>query len=56
MGPHNKFPAELRERAARLVSEQDAHASQWAAIVSIVAEDGLLRGGAAGNGAAGRAY
>lgn len=36
MGSHKKFPPELRERAVRLVLEQqDVHESQWAAIVSI---------------------
>ena len=31
-----KFPAEMRERAVRLVFEQqDNHESQWAAIVSV---------------------
>ena len=32
----NRFPAEMRERAVRLVFEQQAnHESQWAAIVSV---------------------
>ena len=36
MGSHKKFPAEMRERAVRLVFEhQDKHESQWAAIVSV---------------------
>jgi transposase len=36
MGRRSKFPAEMRERAVRLVFEQQpAHESQWAAIVSI---------------------
>ncbi|MBA3844673.1 MAG: transposase [Actinobacteria bacterium] len=36
MGRQNTFPAEMRERAVRLVFEQqDKHESQWAAIVSI---------------------
>ena len=41
MGSHKKFPPELRERAVRLVFEQqDAHESQWAAIVSIAEKMG----------------
>ena len=36
MGRRSKFPAELRERAVRLVFEQrGAHESEWAAIESI---------------------
>ena len=36
MGRQGKFPAEMRERAVRLVFEQqDNHESQWAAIVSV---------------------
>src|SRR5690348_16095576 len=36
MGRQTKYPAEMRERAVRLVFEQqDKHESQWAAIVSI---------------------
>jgi transposase len=41
MGSHKKFPAEMRERAVRLVFEQqDKHESQWAAIVSIAEKMG----------------
>lgn len=41
MGSHKKFPPEMRERAVRLVLEQqDAHDSQWAAIVSIAEKMG----------------
>ena len=41
MGNHKKFPAEMRERAVRLVFEQQsAHPSQWAAIVSIAEKMG----------------
>jgi transposase-like protein len=36
MGRQSKYPAEMRERAVRLVFEQQGnHESQWAAIVSI---------------------
>ena len=36
MGRRSKYPAELRERAVRLVFEQrGAHESEWAAICSI---------------------
>ena len=41
MGSHKKFPAEMRERAVRLVFEhQDKHESQWAAIVSVAEKMG----------------
>lgn len=41
MGRQSKFPVEMRERAVRLVFEQqDQHASQWAAIVSIAEKMG----------------
>ena len=41
MGRQGRFPAEMRERAVRLVFEQqDAHESQWAAIVSIAEKVG----------------
>jgi transposase-like protein len=41
MGRQSKFPAEMRERAVRLVFEQqDKHESQWAAIVSIAEKMG----------------
>jgi transposase len=36
MGRRSKYPTEMRERAVRLVFEQqDKHESQWAAITSI---------------------
>jgi len=41
MGRQSKFPAEMRERAVRLVFEQqEKHESQWAAIVSIAEKMG----------------
>ena len=41
MGRPNKYPAEMRERAVRLVFEQqENHESQWAAIVSIAEKMG----------------
>ena len=41
MGRPNKFSPEVRERAVRLVlAQQDAHDSQWAAIVSIAGKMG----------------
>jgi transposase len=41
MGRQSKYPAELRERAVRLVLEQQAtYESQWAAIVSIAEKVG----------------
>ena len=41
MGREGRYPAEVRERAVRLVFEQqEAHESQWAAIESIVAKIG----------------
>ena len=41
MGRPSKYPAEVRERAVRLVFEQQAaHESQWAAIRSIAAKMG----------------
>jgi transposase len=41
MGRQSKYPAEVRERAVRLVFEQQgAHESQWAAIASIAAKMG----------------
>ncbi len=41
MGRQSEFPAEMRERAVRLVfKQQDQHASQWAAIVSIAEKMG----------------
>ena len=41
MGRQSKFPAEMRERAVRLVFEQQVkHESQWAAIVSIAEKMG----------------
>jgi transposase len=36
MGRQSKFPAEMRERAVRLVFEQQgSHESHWATIVSV---------------------
>jgi transposase len=41
MGRASKYPAEVRERAVRLVFEQQpAHPSQWAAIASIASKMG----------------
>ena len=43
-----RYPAELRERAVRMVFEAEAHAaSQWAAITSIASKFGMTphRGG-----------
>ena len=41
MGRRSKYPAEVRERAVRLVFEQQGqHESQWAAIASIAAKMG----------------
>jgi len=41
MGRQGRYPAEVRERAVRLVFEQEsAHESQWAAIASIAAKMG----------------
>ena len=41
MGRQSKFPAEMRERAVRLVFEQQpAHESQWATIMSIAEKMG----------------
>ena len=41
MGRRSKYPAELRERAVRLVFEQrPAHESEWAAIESIAGKMG----------------
>ena len=43
MGRQSKFPAEMRERAVRLVFEQqEKHDSQWAAIVSIAEKMGCM--------------
>ena len=41
MGRQSRYPGEVRERAVRLVFEQEgAHASQWAAITSIAGKMG----------------
>ena len=41
MGRQSKYPPEMRERAVRLVFEQqDKHESQWAAIASIARKMG----------------
>ncbi len=41
MGRQGRYPAEVRERAVRLVFEQQpSHESQWAAIESIAAKMG----------------
>ncbi|MCC6766165.1 MAG: transposase, partial [Deltaproteobacteria bacterium] len=41
MGRPSKFSAEVKERAVRLVlTQQEAHDSQWAAIVSIAGKMG----------------
>ena len=41
MGRQSKFPPEVRERAVRLVFEQQAtHESQWAAIQSVASKLG----------------
>jgi transposase len=41
MGRRGRYPAEVRERAVRLVFEQqESHTSQWAAISSIAAKMG----------------
>jgi transposase-like protein len=41
MGRQSKFPSEVRERAVRLVFEQQGvHGSQWAAITSIAEKMG----------------
>lgn len=42
MGDQSKYPAEVRERAVRLVLEQrEQHQSEWAAISSIAVKLGL---------------
>jgi transposase len=42
MGRKSKYPAEVRERAVRLVFEQlPAHGSEWAAITSIASKMGF---------------
>lgn len=43
MGRQSKYPAEMRERAVRLVFEQqDTHESQYAAIVSVATKLGCM--------------
>jgi transposase len=42
MGKGTKYPAELRERAVRLVFEQQQnHPSQWAAMLSVASKLGV---------------
>ena len=56
MERRGRYPPEVRERAVRMVFEQQAaHASQWAAITSIAGKMGCTAGDAAEVGAAGRA-
>ena len=41
MGKRSRYPAEVRERAVRLVMESERdHESQWAAILSVAAKIG----------------
>jgi hypothetical protein len=50
----SKFCPEVRERAVRMVlDQQHKHDSHWAAITSIAEKDRLYRGDAAELGAAG---
>jgi transposase len=42
MAGSRKYPAELRERAVRMVAEvRDRHSSEWAAIESVAAKLGI---------------
>ncbi|BBY54797.1 hypothetical protein MKOR_20480 [Mycolicibacillus koreensis] len=42
MGSSKKYPAELRERAVRMVAEvRDQYSSEWAAIESVAAKLGI---------------
>lgn len=44
MAGSRKYPAELRERAVRMVAEvRDQYSSEWAAIESVAAKLGIAR-------------
>ena len=56
MERRGRYPAEVKERAVRLVFEQQpSHGSQWATISSIAGKIGLHARDATDLGAAGRA-